>query len=368
MMEATQTYELSQVSNVRVREMHPLLNPAELIAQQPGSKAAYETVLKTRQTVHTILQGQDHRPIVIVGPCSIHDPEAALDYAQRLKALADALADRLYIIMRVYFEKPRTTVGWKGLINDPDLNGSFKMEKGLSLARKLLIEINDLGLPTATEILEPLTPHYIGDLLGWVAVGARTTESQTHRQLASGLSAPVGFKNSTDGNLQVAVDAILSAAKPHTFLGINDDGIISTVVTNGNEDTHLILRGGKNGTNYQGVVVSAAAQLLEASGLPPRLMIDCSHANSGKKHRRQLTVFHEIIEQICADRAEASRNGSISVPPKIIGLMLESNINEGQQKVPADLSQLKYGLSITDECIDWRTTEALLWEGYNKLG
>ncbi len=352
---------LKQVSNARVRDMLTVVSPGELLEKMPASDAAYTTVINARKTIHDILQRRDTRPMVIVGPCSIHDPDAALEYARRLKTLADELSDRLYIVMRVYFEKPRTTVGWKGLISDPDLNGSLNMGKGLSIARRLLIDINDLGMPAATEILEPLSPHYIGDLIAWVAIGARTIESQTHRQIASGLSAPVGFKNSTDGNRQVAIDAMLSAAAPHTFLGINDDGQTSIIATAGNTDTHLILRGGSKGSNYEEADVSAAAELLSASGLPSQLMIDCSHANSGKKHGRQAIVWRNLIEQIAASNATGS-------PTSIVGMMLESNLNEGRQNIPDDLSQLQYGVSVTDECINWQTTEVLLREGYDRLG
>lgn len=355
--------DLTQVANTRVRRAKTLIRPSELVGQMPAG-SAHDTVLAARQTIQDILQGRDARPLVVVGPCSIHDPEAALEYAQKLKVLAEELNDRLFIVMRVYFEKPRTTVGWKGLINDPDLNGSFNMSKGLKLARRLLIDINQMGLPAATEILEPLTPQYIGDLIAWAAIGARTTESQTHRQMASGLSAPVGFKNSTDGNLQVAIDAIRSAASGHTFLGINDDGESAIVETMGNPDTHLILRGGSDGTNYEHAAVTEAAQRLAAVGLTPKLMVDCSHANSGKKHGRQAIVWNDLIEQIQVGRD----NGQPQIPVSaVIGMMLESNLVEGRQDIPEDLTKLRHGVSVTDECINWETTEALLREGYDRL-
>ncbi|MET0070369.1 MAG: 3-deoxy-7-phosphoheptulonate synthase [Candidatus Thiodiazotropha sp.] len=353
-----QTLADSRVSNTRVSATHRLIRPLDLLREMPVSDAVYEHVLEVRETIHRIVNGGDDRPLVIVGPCSIHDPVAAMDYARRLKPLAASVSDRLYVVMRVYFEKPRTTVGWKGLINDPALNGSFDMGRGLRLARQLLLDINGLGLPTATEILEPFTPQYIGDLLGWVAIGARTTESQTHRQMASGLSAPVGFKNSTDGNTKVAVDAMLAAASSHTFLGINELGETSIVETTGNSDTHLILRGGSRGTNYDQQEVFKAAEMLRSKNLNPRLMVDCSHANSGKNYSRQVMVWDNLIDQI----REARSN---SEPSYILGAMLESHINAGRQDIEDDLA---YGVSITDACIDWETTEELLQRGYRQLG
>jgi 3-deoxy-7-phosphoheptulonate synthase len=340
----------SRVSNTRISSTHRLIRPLDLLGELPISNSIYEHVLEVRNTLHDILSGDDLRPMVIVGPCSIHDPAAAMDYAQRLKPLAEALSDRLYIVMRVYFEKPRTTIGWKGLINDPEMNGSFDMGKGLRLARQLLLDINNLGLATATEILEPFTPQYIGDLLGWVAIGARTTESQTHRQMASGLSAPVGFKNSTDGNIKVALDAMLSAASPHTFLGINELGETSIVETTGNSDTHLILRGGSRGANYDEADVHKTAEMLDSKGLNSRLMVDCSHANSGKDHTRQVLVWNNLVNQICRARSDNEQS-------HILGAMLESNIHAGKQEINDELA---YGISVTDACIDWKTTEQLL--------
>ncbi|MBT2989443.1 MAG: 3-deoxy-7-phosphoheptulonate synthase [gamma proteobacterium symbiont of Ctena orbiculata] len=353
-----QTITDSRVSNTRVSSTHRLIRPLDLLHEMPVSDVIYEHVLEVRETIHRIVNGSDNRPLVIVGPCSIHDPVAAMDYARRLKPLAASVSDRLYVVMRVYFEKPRTTVGWKGLINDPAMNGSFDMGKGLRLARQLLLDINSLGLPTATEILEPFTPQYIGDLLGWVAIGARTTESQTHRQMASGLSAPVGFKNSTDGNTKVAVDAMLAAASSHTFLGINELGETSIVETTGNSDTHLILRGGSRGTNYDQQEVFKAAEMLRSKNLNPRLMVDCSHANSGKNYSRQVMVWDNLIDQIRQAR-------SSNEPSFILGAMLESHINAGRQDIDGDLA---YGVSITDACIDWQTTEELLQRGYRQLG
>jgi 3-deoxy-7-phosphoheptulonate synthase len=291
-----------------------------------------------------------------VGPCSIHDLEAARDYAARLRAVADRVADRMLVIMRVYFEKPRTTVGWKGLINDPHLDGSFDVATGLRLARSLLIEIAALGLPTATEFLEPITPQYIADTIVLGAIGARTTESPTHRQMASGLSMPVGFKNSTDGSLQAAVDAMQAARTPHNFLGIDNDGGTCVVSTAGNPWGVLMLRGGRSGSNYAPEVLHEARRLLEAAGLPARVVVDCSHANSGKDHRRQSVVWRDVLEQrIAGDRS-------------IVGMMLESNINPGSQPVQADRAKLAYGVSITDGCIGWEETESLLLEAHARLG
>lgn len=350
------------VSNLRVRDAKALVSPAALAESIPASPALCGAVAQTRAALCRSLAGDDPRPVVIVGPCSIHDTRAALEYAERLKTLIDELGERMLILMRVYFEKPRTTVGWKGLINDPDLDGSFNMDKGLRMARQLLVDLGELGVPAATEILEPFTPQYVGDLVSWVAIGARTTESQTHRQMASGLSAPVGFKNSTDGNLQVAIDAIRSAAEPHWFLGIDEAGSTAVISTTGNPDTHLILRGGSDGANYGAGKIDAAAQRLRAVGLPARLLVDCSHANSGKKHHRQAVVWRSLIAQI--QRARAADGP----PSPIAGMMLESHLREGRQDIPRDLRALRYGVSVTDECIDWDATEALLRGGHAALG
>jgi 3-deoxy-7-phosphoheptulonate synthase len=293
--------------------------------------------------------------MAVVGPCSIHDPDAARDYAARLRRLVDRVADRLLVIMRVYFEKPRTTVGWKGLINDPHLDDSFDVATGLRLARSLLIEIARLGLPTATEFLEPITPQYIADTVVLGAIGARTTESPTHRQMASGLSMPVGFKNSTDGSLQAAVDAMQSAKTPHSFLGIDNDGGISVVSTTGNPWGVLMLRGGRSGSNYSPEVMQEARTRLEAAGLPARIVVDCSHANSGKDPTRQSLVWRDVLEQrVSGDRS-------------IVGMMLESNIHAGSQAVQADRSKLAYGVSVTDACIGWDETESLLLEAHARL-
>ncbi|MEW8321941.1 MAG: 3-deoxy-7-phosphoheptulonate synthase [Candidatus Thiodiazotropha taylori] len=360
-MSEQQTEELQRVSDLRVSSVQPLIRPSELLEAMPVNAQVYDHVIRARQAIHQILSGEDQRPLVIVGPCSIHDPEAAMAYAQRLKPVAESLSDRMMIVMRVYFEKPRTTIGWKGLINDPEMNGSFDMATGLRLARQLLLDINQLGLATASEILEPFTPQYIGDLLAWVAIGARTTESQTHRQMASGLSTPVGFKNSTDGNTRVAIDAMLSAANPHTFLGINEAGETSIVATTGNRDTHLILRGGSQGENYDESEVVRVASALEDAGLTPRLMVDCSHANSRKDHMRQVVVWSDLINQIVRAREKGAGQSMI------LGAMLESHLNAGRQNIPEDLADLQYGVSVTDACIDWQTTEQLLREAYAQL-
>jgi len=342
-------------SNLRIRSLEPLVPPARLCNLLPLGPAATGTILAGRHDVERVLAGEDPRVIAVVGPCSIHDPEAARDYAARLKQAADRVADRLLVIMRVYFEKPRTTVGWKGLINDPHLDGTFDVAAGLRLARGLLIEIAGLGLPTATEFLEPITPQYIADTIVLGAIGARTTESPTHRQMASGLSMPVGFKNSTDGSLQAAVDAMQAAKTPHCFLGIDNDGGTCVVSTTGNPWGVLMLRGGRSGSNYSAEVMREARTKLEAAGLPARLIVDCSHANSGKDHTRQAAVWRDVLEQ--------RRAGDTS----IVGLMLESNIHAGAQPVAADRSQLRYGVSITDGCIGWEETEELLLEAHGRL-
>jgi 3-deoxy-7-phosphoheptulonate synthase len=338
----------TNTDNINIASNTPLITPAELKRTVAASERALETVSHGRDTIRAILDRKDPRVFVVIGPCSIHDTEAALDYAKRLKALSDELSDTLYIVMRAYFEKPRTTVGWKGLINDPYLNDSFKIEDGLQIARKLLIELSEIGLPLATEALDPISPQYLQDLISWSAIGARTTESQTHREMSSGLSGPVGFKNGTDGGLEVAINALGSVAHPHRFLGINGDGAVSVVETKGNAYAHVVLRGGSNGPNFDSVHVALAEQELEAAGLAKNIMIDTSHANSNKDHRQQPLVLDNIAHQI------ADGNNSI------VGVMIESNIGAGNQKVPADLADLEYGVSITDKCIDWETTEQSL--------
>ena len=344
-----------RIYNVNVVSQDVLLTPDQVKEHVPITPAAQKTVLDGRFAVERILDRKDHRFLVVVGPCSIHDPAAALDYAQRLKRLSDEVADTLYIVMRVYFEKPRTTTGWKGLINDPHMNDSFDIETGLRLARKLLLDINELGLPAGTEALDPISPQYLSDLITWSAIGARTTESQTHREMASGLSTPVGFKNGTDGGLQVAVNALLSVSSPHSFLGINKDGQVAVIRTKGNAYGHIVLRGGSKGPNYDSVTISLVEKDLAKNQLPANIMVDCSHANSNKDPELQPLVMHDIAHQII----EGNRS--------LIGTMLESNINAGNQPIPADLGMLKYGVSVTDACIDWKTTEQLLRDTRNKL-
>ena len=326
--------------------MEELISPATLIEELPVSDTNAKTVYNARQTIHNILKGDDRRLLVVTGPCSIHDPEAARDYASRLRKVADKLADDLFIVMRVYFEKPRTTVGWKGLINDPDLNDTFNINKGLRLARSLLQDLGDLGIPCGTEYLDLISPQYIADLISWGAIGARTTESQTHRELASGLSCPVGFKNATDGDVQVAVDAISSASQPHHFLSVTKGGHSAIFKTSGNTDCHVILRGGKQ-PNYDMFSADDTAALLTRSNLPPRIMIDASHANSRKIPIRQIHVAQDIATQI----ARGNRS--------IFGIMIESHLIEGRQDVSAD-KPLTYGQSITDACISWEDTTTVL--------
>ena len=335
-----------QTDDLRIGEIKEVIAPAEVLKSHPITDMASETVAKTRQSVHDILTGKDDRLLVVIGPCSIHDPKAALEYANRLKTLRDELAEDLLIIMRVYFEKPRTTVGWKGLINDPHLNGSFEINEGLNLARQLLLDINNMGIPAGTEYLDLITPQYISDLISWGAIGARTTESQAHRELASGLSCPVGFKNGTNGSLKIAIDAVHAASQPHYFLSLTKAGRSAIFATKGNEDCHIILRGGKT-PNYDAASVKNASQEIEVSGLPARLMIDFSHANSSKQHDRQLDVAKDVAEQISAGNKH------------IIGGMVESHLVSGRQDVTPG-QELLFGQSITDACIDWENSVPLL--------
>ena len=344
-----------ELNNVNVIAQDVLPTPTEIREELPVSAAAERTIIEGRGTIQRILDRLDKRVFVVVGPCSIHDEEAALDYAKRLKTLSDKISDRIVIVMRVYFEKPRTALGWKGYVNDPHMNDSFAIEEGLRRARRLLLKINEIGLPTGTEALDPISPQFYHDLIAWTAIGARTTESQTHREMASGLSTPVGFKNATDGNLQVAVNAMHSASSPHSFLGINQAGQCTIVRTKGNRYSHVVLRGGKK-PNYDSVSIALCEAELEKAGLPENIVIDCSHANSSKKPELQPLVARDIVNQI--DEGNKS----------IVGIMLESNIKAGNQKLTADLSALEYGVSITDACIDWETTEKLLLEMHEKLG
>ncbi len=344
-----------RLSNINVISQELLPTPADVKAAVSVTPAAEATVLKGRQQIQDILDGKDHRLFLVLGPCSIHDVDAALDYARRLRRLADEVSDTLLLVMRVYFEKPRTTVGWKGLINDPDMDDSFHIEKGLHTARRLLHELTSLGLPTATEALDPITPQYLSDLVSWTAIGARTTESQTHREMASGLSTPVGFKNGTDGTLSVAINAMHAASRPHHFLGINQAGQSAVFRTRGNKYGHVVLRGGGGRPNYDSVSIAVCEEELRSAGLPVNIAVDCSHGNSNKDPALQPLVADNCVNQIL----EGNRS--------IVGLMLESNLNAGTQPIPADLSQLKYGVSVTDACIDWATTEALLHRSHAKL-
>ena len=341
----------SQTDDERIQDVTPLPPPEHLIRFFPIRGTAIESLIsETRQSIRNIMQGRDDRLLVIIGPCSIHDPAAALEYARRLKPLREKYKDTLEVVMRVYFEKPRTTVGWKGLINDPYLDESYRIDEGLRIARQLLIDINRLGMPAGSEFLDVISPQYIGDLIAWGAIGARTTESQVHRELASGLSAPIGFKNGTDGNIRIATDAIQAAARPHHFLSVHKNGQVAIVETRGNTDCHVILRGGK-APNYDAASVAAACKDLEAAKLPATLMVDCSHANSSKQHERQIDVARDIADQIAA--------GGRSV----FGVMVESHLKAGAQKFSPgkdDASKLEYGRSITDACIGWDDSEQVL--------
>ncbi|WP_434516407.1 3-deoxy-7-phosphoheptulonate synthase [Dechloromonas sp. ARDL1] len=334
--------------NLNVGAFDAMPTPEEIHAKLPISDKAAQTVTHGRNLLRKILDRKDPRVFVVVGPCSIHDPVAGLDYARRLKALSDEVGDVLQIIMRVYFEKPRTTVGWKGYINDPFMDDSFRVDVGMQKAREFLLQINELGLPTGTEALDPISPQYYGDLITWTAIGARTTESQTHREMSSGLSTPVGFKNATNGDLSVAVNAILSSSRPHSFLGINGTGKVAIVRTKGNAYGHVVLRGGDGRPNYDTVSVSIAEQALVKAKLPANIVVDCSHANSSKKPELQPLVMADVVNQI--------RLGNKS----LVGVMIESNIEAGNQPIPADLSQLKYGCSVTDGCVGWETTEKMI--------
>lgn len=337
------------VEDLHVRGITRLITPTQTKEQFPVESVHASTVAKGRAAVRNILSGEDPRMLVVVGPCSIHDPEGALDYATRLADVANQVADRFFVVMRCYFEKPRTTVGWKGFINDPLLDDSCDLAHGIAVARRLLLQIAELGLPTATEFLDPIIPQYLADLVTWAAIGARTTESQTHREMSSGLSMPVGFKNGTDGSVQTAIDAMRSARAPHSFLGIDQDGSTGIVKTTGNPDTHLVLRGGRHGANYAPEHVAEACRALAAAHLRPALMVDCSHANSGKDPSKQPLVWNSILSQRAAGRGE------------IVGAMIESNLRSGCQ--PPNAKPLAYGVSITDACMDWEMTERLLRGG-----
>lgn len=345
----------SKIDDLNLVSQEILISPDQLKEKLPLTDKAAQVVTDGRQTIRNILDRHDHRLMIVIGPCSIHDPKAAMDYAHRLKVLADKVSDTLYIVMRVYFEKPRTTTGWKGLINDPYIDDSFKIEEGLHVGRKLLLDIAELGLPTATEALDPISPQYLQDLISWSAIGARTTESQTHREMASGLSSPVGFKNGTDGGLTVAINALQSVSSPHRFLGINGNGQVSIIHTRGNPYGHVVLRGGNGKPNYDSVSVAMAEKALAEAKVPTNIMVDCSHANSNKNHELQPLVMENVTHQI------------IDGNKSIMGLMVESHIGAGSQKIPANLCDLQYGVSITDACIDWPTTEDVLLTMHQQL-
>jgi 3-deoxy-7-phosphoheptulonate synthase len=346
---------MQRTSDINVVETRPLPSPAALLAEVPKTERQADFVTRSRQDIHRLIFTDDRRFLLIVGPCSIHDVDAGREYARKLAALAAEVADRVMIVMRVYFEKPRTTIGWKGLIMDPHLDGSNDIAAGLRIARSFLRDVLDLGLPTATELLDPITPQYIADLICWSAIGARTAESQTHRQMASGLSMPIGFKNGTDGSVQTAINAIRAASQPQTFLGINLGGAASAVVTAGNPNCHIVLRGGSGGPNFSPSQVAKTEQLLEAAGLIKSILVDCSHDNSAKKPERQPEVMRELLAQIGAGNAS------------IMGAMIESNLHAGSQPLPQPPVGLRRGVSITDACIGWETTEALIREVHSGL-
>jgi len=346
---------MQQTENLNIEAFEAMPTPEEIHRRVPMTDAAEKSVVAGRRAMQAILDRKDPRLFVVVGPCSIHDPVAGIDYARRLKKLADEVADTLLLVMRVYFEKPRTSTGWKGYINDPRMDDSFHIEEGMQKAREFLLAVNELGLPAATEALDPIAPQYLGDLIAWTAIGARTSESQTHREMSSGLSTPVGFKNGTDGSVDAAINAIISASKPHSFLGINMQGRSSVVRTRGNRYGHLVLRGGGDRPNYDTVSVAMAEQALAKAKLAQNIVVDCSHANSYKKPELQPLVMHDCVNQI--------RLGNQS----IVGLMIESFIEAGNQPIPDDLSKLRYGCSVTDACVDWPTTEKMIRDAHAAL-
>jgi len=345
----------NQLDNINISSQEVLITPEQLKADIPLTEQSQEMITEGRETINNILSREDHRVFVVVGPCSIHDVDAAKEYAHKLKELSKKVDDTLYLVMRVYFEKPRTTVGWKGLINDPHLNDSFDIKEGLHIGRQLLLDIAEIGLPTATEALDPISPQYLQDTISWSAIGARTTESQTHREMSSGLSVAIGFKNGTDGGLGVAMNALNSVSHPHSFLGINRQGQVSVVRTKGNPNAHVVLRGGGGKPNYDSVNIAICEQELEKAKLAKNIMVDCSHANSNKDAALQPLVIQDVSNQIL--------DGNKS----IVGIMVESNLNFGNQSIPDDLSELKYGVSVTDACIDWETTEKSILEMRDKL-
>ena len=345
---------MTNITNINIRELSNLPSPDFYQKKFPSSEQQTSLIKESRKTIENIIEGKDSRLLLLMGPCSIHDTKAGIEYAEKLKELADKVSKNIYIVMRVYFEKPRTTVGWKGLINDPDLNGSYNIPKGIETARKFLSEVTRIGLPTATEFLDPFTPQYIGDLVSWGAIGARTAESQTHRQMASGLSMPIGFKNGTGGSVQLAIDGMIACNGEHAFLGIDNDGKTSIVITKGNKANHIILRGGASGPNYDKDSINDAQELLKKNNLVPNIVVDCAHGNSNKDHNRQPIVFKEVIEQRLAGNE------------KIIGIMLEGNINPGNQSL-GNVEDLEFGVSITDKCVGWEKTEEIILEANNLL-
>ena len=346
----------SEIINTKVNQIKPLDPPSQYIAELPASEEVEQLVIQSRKQIADIISNKDERLLVIAGPCSVHDEEACIEYAGRLAELADDLKDRIMIVMRVYFEKPRTTVGWKGLINDPELDGSYNIPEGLRRARRFLLNVGQLGLPAATEFLDPFVPQYFSDLVSWGAIGARTAESQTHRQMASGLSMPIGFKNGTGGSIQLAIDGVVAAKVPHAFLGIDGTGAGAVVDTTGNDECHIVLRGGSDGPNYASEHVAFAQTLLRKAGERENVVIDCSHANCGKDHMKEPVAFNDVMKQ----RVNGNKG--------IVGLMLESHLNAGNQSMTDDKADLQYGVSITDPCIDWDTTDELLRGAYKDLG
>jgi 3-deoxy-7-phosphoheptulonate synthase len=344
-----------KVNDLHIRDITPLVAPRELKERHPLTEESAELVYSSRETIKRIIRREDPRMLAIVGPCSIHDTRAALDYAERLRAFAEEVKETMYVVMRVYFEKPRTTFGWRGLIVDPYMDGSYDIAHGLELARSTLLQITGMGLPAGSEMLDPIVPQYIDDLVSWAAIGARTTESQTHRNLASGLSMPVGFKNSTSGNFEMAINAMQSANHPASFIGIDQEGNTCILHTTGNDASHLILRGGKSGPNYYEENVEEAEEAMLEAGLTPSVVIDCSHANSGKKQVRQQRVLHSLVDQVTRGQGA------------ITGFMLESNLKEGCQEIPEETAELRYGVSVTDACIGWEETRRIVAEAHEKL-
>ena len=347
---------MNKIQNININELTTLPSPEAYFEKIPLKEKQAKLVENSRKGIQKIISGEDKRLLLLVGPCSIHDTKAGIEYAKKLKKLSEDVKENIFIVMRVYFEKPRTTIGWKGLINDPDLNGTFNIPKGINMARQILSEITDIGLPTATEFLDPFTPQYIGDLVSWGAIGARTAESQTHRQMASGLSMPIGFKNGTGGSVQLAIDGMIACEGEHAFLGIDHEGKTSVVVTNGNKANHLILRGGASGPNYDEESIKNAQQLLDKNNLKPNIVVDCSHGNSNKDHNRQPIVFENVINQITSGYKN------------IIGIMLEINLNPWRQSLNSDTTDLEYGVSITDKCVGWEKTEEIILQANEQLG